>query len=62
MSVPRHPTPQVPLARVALLAGEVFGHHSSETALTASFLSAQMRSTLALAVVVCAMIAAYLAV
>jgi hypothetical protein len=64
MSVTRHPEgSQVPLARMALLAGEAFGHQSTpDAALVDSVYSGQMRSALVLALIVCAMIAAYLAV
>jgi hypothetical protein len=64
MSVKRHPArKQVPLAHVAALAGEAFGHHSaSDAALARSSYSGQARSGLALVLIVCAMVAAYLAI
>ena len=64
MSVTRRPaTSQVPLARVALLAGEAFGHRSSpDSALTERAYSGGARSALALVLIVCVVVAAYLAV
>ena len=64
MSVMRRPAASpVPLARLALLAGEAFGHQSAQDpSLTYSSYSGQARSALTLALIVCAMIAAYLAV
>ena len=63
MSVKRHPAhKQVPLAHVALVAGEAFGHHSpSDGALSEKAYSGRVRSALALVLIVCAMAAAYLA-
>jgi hypothetical protein len=61
--VTRRPaTPDVPLTRVALLAGEAFGHHSAEAALSESAYPGQARSALALVVLVCVMAAVYLAI
>jgi hypothetical protein len=58
----RRATRQVPLAHVALLAGEAFGCHSApEAALPASAYSGQARSALTLVLIVCVMAAAYLA-
>ena len=64
MSVTRHPEgSHVPLARMALIAGEAFGHQTTpDTRLAESVSSGQMRSALVLALIVCAMMAAYLAV
>jgi hypothetical protein len=63
MSVKRHPAhKQVPLAHVAFVAGEAFGHHSaSDAAIAEKAYSGQVRSALALVLIVCAMAAAYLA-
>jgi hypothetical protein len=63
MSVKRHPRKQVPLAHVAVLAGEAFGHHSgTDAALARNSHSGQARSGLALVLIVCAMVTAYLAI
>jgi len=64
MSVTRHPEgSQVPLARMALIAGEAFGHQSNpDVALADSVYSGQLKSVLVLGLIVCALIAAYLAV
>ena len=64
MSVTRRPAPsQVPLARVALLAGEAFGHQSAaDGALRDSAYSGQARSALAVVLIVCLIAAAYLAI
>jgi hypothetical protein len=64
MSVTRRPaTSQVPLARVARLAGETFGHQSaSDGALTESAYSGQARSALAFVIILCVMAAVYLAI
>jgi hypothetical protein len=61
MAVSRHPTRQVPLARVALLAGEAFGHQAGSEALAGSAYSGQSRSALALVLIVCVTVAVYLA-
>jgi hypothetical protein len=47
---------------VALLAGEAFGHHSAEAALSESAYPGQARSALALVLLVCVMAAVYLAI
>jgi hypothetical protein len=61
--VTRRPaSPDIPLTRVALLAGEAFGHHSAEATLSESTYGGQARSALALVLIVCLMTAVYLAI
>ena len=64
MSETRQPAAsQVPLARLALLAGEAFGHQSAQdVSLTYNPYFGQVRPALALALIVCVMIGVYLAV
>jgi hypothetical protein len=51
---------QVPLARVALLAGEAFGHQcTGDGTLADGASSGQTRSALALVLIVCVIAAAY---
>ena len=58
----RPATPEIPLARVALLAGEAFGHHPAEAALSESAYAGQARSAFVLVLIVCLMTAVYLAI
>lgn len=64
MSVSRHSaTRQVPLAHVAHLAGETFGHQQAhDSGLSDNVYSSRAVAALALSAIVCLLAAAYLAI